>query len=305
MQYTNCYASKPYERTKIGLCYRLFYDQCFSSRKRNHNPPAYTKEELTHWIQSQSNFEELYQGWVDSNYSTQLRPSCDRLDNSIGYSFSNIELVTFAENCRRANIDTINGSLGSHQVEVFQYNLDGTFKAKYHSMNAAASSEDGLDQRNISSCCRGIIGHAYRYFWSYKFLGDKIPAILTKDTYYREIFQYCAFTGLIQNVYDDINSISSDSNTLCKVRASIKHGIQYKGSYYLFDYLSPEEVISRLGVPKQKPINVYDSEHNLLCTCISANEVKKQFGISDTQVARLCKNNTQCKTTLLYFEYKF
>ena len=35
------------ELTKRGMCQRIYSDQKHSSKARGHNPPAYTKEELT------------------------------------------------------------------------------------------------------------------------------------------------------------------------------------------------------------------------------------------------------------------
>ena len=89
---------KAYSRTIKGLIVRIYLSQKGSSKERGHNPPTYSKEELHVWMTSQSNFKELYDNWIVSGHETDLRPSVDRLINSKGYSFDNIQLMTWREN---------------------------------------------------------------------------------------------------------------------------------------------------------------------------------------------------------------
>ena len=292
---TDCYSSRPYERTEKGLCYRIFYHQVKNSKARGHQPPSYTKEELHTWITTQPNFSSLYQTWCDSNYTTDLRPSCDRLDNSKGYTFDNIELVDFKTNKERAYADTVNGTLGSCQVDIYQYNTDGTFKAHYTSMNNAARSEEHLDQRNISSCCRGLIPTAYGYFWSYKDLGPKIDPIETNVNYNREIFEYCPYTGDLTNMYSCIEDITTDTNKLTNLRFAIKNKTHWNFKQYSFDFLSPEQLLADYPTPKQKHINIY-KDNLYITTAISANKAKAITGVADTIVAKCCKTKQPHKT---------
>ena len=89
---------KAYIRTVKGLIVSIYGRQKKSSKKRGHQLPTYSKEELHVWITSQSNFKELYDNWIASDCDMWLIPSVDRLDDAKGYSFNNIQLITWREN---------------------------------------------------------------------------------------------------------------------------------------------------------------------------------------------------------------
>lgn len=84
--------------TVTNFAARSMAGQRDRSKKRGHQPPAYTKEELTAWLLDQPNWIQLCSDWKKSNFESDLAPSIDRLDNSKGYSFDNIQLITWKEN---------------------------------------------------------------------------------------------------------------------------------------------------------------------------------------------------------------
>lgn len=68
---------------------------------------------------------------------------------------------------------------GDHNVaiKVYQYNLNGEFIKEWSSVIDAARSLNKNRSHLISYCCKGKSYSAYRYYWSYNFLGNKIPQI--------------------------------------------------------------------------------------------------------------------------------
>lgn len=283
-----CYADRPYERTKNGVCYRLYYDQCASSRKRGHMEPQYSKDDLAVWIQSQQHFDELYSNWVESNYMSDLKPSCDRLNNSLGYSFDNIELVTWKENKDRANADVIDNKLTTNQTQVYQYSTDGHFIRSYQSIAEACRLDSSLDQRNITSCCQGKIPTAYGYFWSYKDLGNRIPELKTNESYLCEIFQYDPFSGDIVNIYETILDIPEPQFNHMKVRSVIQGAYKtHEGFFWSKEYLSPDQIkVDTTYLPKRivqlskqlEPLHVYSS----------MSEASKATGIGSGNISKVC-----------------
>jgi hypothetical protein len=85
-------------RTEDGLIKQIYRVQVATSKKRGHEKPHYTKEDLYEWVMSQDNFKFLYEKWKNNQYATDLKPSVDRLDDYKPYSLDNIQLITWKEN---------------------------------------------------------------------------------------------------------------------------------------------------------------------------------------------------------------
>ena len=156
-----------YRKTKIGLITQIYNHQKQKSVLRNHEQPKYTRLELIEWCTSQDIFDKLYKEWENSNYNKKLIPSIDRLDDYKGYSFNNIQIITWEENDKKAHIDTINGKNNKMSKAVLQYDLDGNFIKEYYStMNA--ERETGIYHSKISACCKNKIKYYKGYIWKYK-----------------------------------------------------------------------------------------------------------------------------------------
>ncbi len=93
-----------YRRTKKGMLTAMFIQQKQSSKKRNHTPPTYTKQDLIDWVTQDWLFLLLFDNWVNCGYITKMRPSIDRIDDSKSYSFDNIQITTWYENNQKTNI---------------------------------------------------------------------------------------------------------------------------------------------------------------------------------------------------------
>ena len=149
-----CNRRLKYKRTMRGLIGSMYSGQKSFSKKRNHNPPSYTFDEFYGWILSQQIFVTLYNEWIKSNYNKWLIPSCDRMDNSIGYSLNNIQLVTWRENNDNYRNGIIYGNEKFTCKRVARSNVDGTNTKIYDSV-AIAAREFGVFHGHIAACCRG------------------------------------------------------------------------------------------------------------------------------------------------------
>ena len=101
------------KRTKLGLLSEIYSRQKRASKKRHHYPPEYTKDELIYWCINQQIFHELYDNWVLSEYDKWMIPSCDRTDDSMGYSLNRLQLMTWRQNAEKSFKDTRSGKLMS------------------------------------------------------------------------------------------------------------------------------------------------------------------------------------------------
>ncbi len=144
-----------YHKTKNGICAQIFSCQKSSSKGRGHTPPKYTKIELSEWLHSRDNFDELYNNWVKSKYDRWLKPSIDRLDDSKGYSFDNIRLVTWDVNHK--------SNKGMFR-KTFQYSMDGMLISSFIS-TTQAYIKTGIHRGSICECLSGVRKTAGGYKW--------------------------------------------------------------------------------------------------------------------------------------------
>ena len=165
-KYCDRVRNKAFYRTKNGLMNTIFRRHKYRSKIIEYTPPSYTKEELKDWLLSQPNFDKLYKDWVESGYLRNLSPSVDRKDDYKGYSFENIQLMTWKENKEKYDYDKINGINTKQCKSVSQYNLNGKFIKSYYSMEEAGR-KTGIFYQNISCVCRGVNKTAGGFKWKY------------------------------------------------------------------------------------------------------------------------------------------
>lgn len=158
-----------WRKSRRGVCITLWHHNVKNSIKRGHKPPEYTQKELIDWILSHKDFEKLYSNWVDSNYLRDLAVSIDRLDDSKGYAFNNIQLITFRENYLKSHQGFRDKTLfnptllNDGHVKVYQYNTKGHFIKDFISLSEAARQLNVRHQ--LISRAIKVGRYAYGYFW--------------------------------------------------------------------------------------------------------------------------------------------
>lgn len=165
--YTN--ANKRFNHSKNGILSSMYHAQTVHSVTRGHKPPLYTRDELKEWLFSQELFHELYDKWVDNDYLKDLKPSVDRKDDYKGYSFDNIQLMTWYENRTKHYHDRKNGINNKASVAVNKFTKDGVFVCDYVSMSSA-SRDVGICATAIKRCCdkEQSFHSAGGFKWEYK-----------------------------------------------------------------------------------------------------------------------------------------
>lgn len=155
-----------YYRSINGVIKTIYGAQKHSSKRRNHELPSYTKQELKDWILSQPNFQELYDNWGKSGYEKDLKPSVDRLKDNLPYTLKNIRLTIWSKNNEKGNSDRRNGVNNKTSKKVSKYDLNGNFIESFYSI-AEAYRKTGIYHSNISDCCNGKRKSAGKYIWKY------------------------------------------------------------------------------------------------------------------------------------------
>jgi len=129
---------KKSERTKVGVIRHIFAAQKRSSAKRRMKNPSYTLSELIDYCATNAKFDKLYDEWVESGYNTLKKPSFDRKKYSLGYSFENIELMTWGENYSRQMGRDGNKRVKRGAISVANLDKKGKIINIYKSANQAS-----------------------------------------------------------------------------------------------------------------------------------------------------------------------
>lgn len=146
-------------KTKDYIINRIYAQQVYNSKKRNHNKPSYTKGQLKQWLIDQPLFHKLFVDWVESNYDRNLTPSVDRINNLLGYDLNNIQLMTWCENNKKGRVGV--------GVAVVQYDLNNNFIKEYKTQIEASKCLN-INQASISGACSGRLNKAGGYIWKLK-----------------------------------------------------------------------------------------------------------------------------------------
>jgi len=162
-----------YARTREGLVRNIYSEQKESSKVRELPLPNYNAPQLVEWVFAQPEFNNLYIGWVDSNYDKWKRPSTDRINNWEPYRLDNLQMVTFRENNERSHKDAREGNnLNSQLIPVDQYSLSGDYLKTFKSL-AEAERVTGISVGAICTACRKKNIAAAKYLWKYS--SDPVP----------------------------------------------------------------------------------------------------------------------------------
>lgn len=149
------YRQKNQHYTKRTLILRIYRNQKIKSKMRGHNPPEYTRDELIDWVMNQDVYHKLFDNYINSGYNIKKIPSIDRLNDDIGYSFGNIQIVTWEENDLKGKM--LNKNLGNLKTKrrVIVYQKNNVFC--FSSVNKC-SNFFGVNSSTISKFCRGKKG---------------------------------------------------------------------------------------------------------------------------------------------------
>lgn len=120
---------KERQATPEGLLKRIYATQLYHSRKRGHEKPQYSWQQLVERYVNDPTYIQLHKAWIEGGKSRWNKPSLDRIDNAKGYSFDNIVLTTWQENFSRQHED--------RRKKIYVFDELGNFIFKIHGAKKA------------------------------------------------------------------------------------------------------------------------------------------------------------------------
>lgn len=161
-----CY--KEYSRAKPNVINIIYNMQVKNSKDIFHLPPTYTKQEFYDWLIDDWLFNLLYDNWSNCGHIKDMKPSIDRIDDYKGYSFNNVQVMTWLENNNKYRRDKKNGISNQNNIAVVQLDKIGNIINEFHSISEAHRITN-ISRVSIGRCCDNKYGFksAGGYIWKY------------------------------------------------------------------------------------------------------------------------------------------
>jgi hypothetical protein len=137
-----------FNKTKSGVIVKIYSSQKLTSKRRGYASPDYSKEQLEQWCLSQPIFNKLFDEWVQSGYNSDLKPSCDRINDYESYVLSNMKVVTWKQNRERIYMDQKTGVNNKSSKAVVGENIRTGKFVEFYSQKEA-SRVTGISNANI------------------------------------------------------------------------------------------------------------------------------------------------------------
>jgi predicted lactoylglutathione lyase len=152
-----CRSIKYNKSTPALLCKKIYNTQLLNSMRREHAAPTYNLTELTLWVVTQPQFSSMFADWEATGYAINKTPSVDRVDDNVGYTLDNIQLLTWEDNRLKSATAKQASTLIVNHRAVVAFTKDGVLHKRYASMAEAMREFGGKASQSwgISSVCNG------------------------------------------------------------------------------------------------------------------------------------------------------
>ena len=153
-----------YDLTEKGVIRVIYKTQKRNQSLRGHGKLPYSKEQFKDWLYS-NGFKDFFDSWVYSGYKKDKKPSVDRIDSNKGYSFGNIQLVTWLNNRELQYLDILNGTgSGGKRCKPLLKIKNGKVIAEYVSYSSAVRDMGYSIEHQIKKLVKCRNG----FYWKYK-----------------------------------------------------------------------------------------------------------------------------------------
>ena len=152
-----------YRHKPKGLITNLYGKMMLRSSEKGYGALPFTLNEFYEWSISNKSFLIVFDGWVNSGYEKDFKPSADRINANEGYSFNNINWTFWKDNYYKG----INETAIKRQKPIIMYKDDKKI-GKFKSIDDARYFLEMKSNGNISENLRGKRKSVFGYNFIYE-----------------------------------------------------------------------------------------------------------------------------------------
>jgi hypothetical protein len=154
--------TRNYRHTKRGVIRNIFSHITERCKKYNREL-GFNSDDLLNWCRGNHEFQNIYFNWVKSGFIKNLKPSVDRKNPLMGYTFDNIQITTYLFNRTKGDSE----KLILWGRPIIQYDLQGRI------VNRFASIKEGAKYLNLHRCLiSAVLAGQRNHTGGFKFIYD-------------------------------------------------------------------------------------------------------------------------------------
>ncbi|ASV67594.1 NUMOD1 domain-containing DNA-binding protein [Cytobacillus kochii] len=165
-------STEKYRHTPKGVLTNLYGKMKERINKNGYGEMPFSLKEFHERYLYDFTFLQLFEGWRNAGYEKLNKPSVDRINPNFGYSFENIEFVTWEKNRKKSDKEN---SKVTTSINMYDKNT-GKLLMKFDSVKKAVEYT-GLSQGNIVMCCQGKRNYVGSYVFKYNGIKHRKPNI--------------------------------------------------------------------------------------------------------------------------------
>lgn len=181
-----------------------------------------------------------------------------------------------------------------HKIPVCQYDLKGNFIKRYEGI-IDASIATGVEDGNISACCKNKVKTAGGYIWQYDGIELTSENLLwhSSDNNRMRVCQY-SMNGNFIKIYNSITEASIEAGVHSSLIIECCKGHRKTGNGYIWRYADEEltqEHIDWCNDIKNKkvPVLQYSLSYEFLRCFDGVNIASRSTGVDPSMIIRCCK----------------
>lgn len=155
-------AAQMRRKTKRGVLTDTYHHQIARSKNRGHPLPDYSLQTFHATFMECEIYNAIFNAWVAGGYIKADIPSIDRIDPLKPYMLSNIQVMTWAKNDRKGDLELIT----TRRTQAIMCDLNGKEIRLFDSTKEAARVS-GCHKGLITACCKGQRNQTGGYKWKY------------------------------------------------------------------------------------------------------------------------------------------